>query len=199
MYKISRLCHYIWRTLQKKTRIYLALITGLFVLRAIISTLKSESIKEEPNWTNLESDNSPVFGSSRDLIDRSSSKLYLDLGGQDWTVKNDNSSIVCGASVPGGIYTDLQSAGKFSGPLYWRFNDIDLAWVGMENWIYEKTFWVPAEFQDVEEVVIHLEGVDSVADVILNNKLVGSTDNMFVRYVTKSNNLVSLDTLLYWH
>ncbi len=53
--------------------------------------------------------------------------------------------------------------------------------MGLENWIYENTFFVPADLQNTEKVMLNFEGLDTVADIILNGHNVGSSDNMFVR------------------
>lgn len=62
-----------------------------------------------------------------------------------------------------------------------RFNDMEYAWVGEENWVYEKTFFVPEEAKKYSQIVLNFEGLDTVADVLVNNHHVGSSDNMFVR------------------
>lgn len=43
------------------------------------------------------------------------------------------------ATVPGGIYSDLQSA-KIIDDIYFRFNDIKHRWVANETWIYNLNF-----------------------------------------------------------
>ena len=67
-------------------------------------------------------------------------------------------------------------------PVYFGYNDVDYKWVGRENWTYTKTFRFHASWRSRENIVLNLEGVDTVATVLLNDKVVGTTDNMFVRY-----------------
>ena len=59
---------------------------------------------------------------------------------------------------------------------------MEYAWVGRTNWIYDKVFELPPDMRKFERIILNFEGVDSVADVLLNEHLVGSTDNMFTRY-----------------
>jgi hypothetical protein len=40
------------------------------------------------------------------------------------------------AKVPGGIYSDLSSAGVLTGPLYYRFNDREFLWAAKDNWTF---------------------------------------------------------------
>ena len=44
------------------------------------------------------------------------------------------------ATVPGGIYTDLQNAGILTSDLYYRFNEDNFKWVALTNWTYMATF-----------------------------------------------------------
>ena len=44
------------------------------------------------------------------------------------------------ATVPGGIYTDLQNAGILTSDLYYRFNEDNFKWVALTNWTYMTNF-----------------------------------------------------------
>lgn len=44
------------------------------------------------------------------------------------------------ATVPGGIYTDLQNAGVLTEDIFYRFNDVEYRWVARDNWTYLTTF-----------------------------------------------------------
>ncbi len=59
---------------------------------------------------------------------------------------------------------------------------MEFDWVSETNWVYEKTFSVPSSFRDRDRVVLNLDGVDTVADVLLNGRNVGTVDNMFARH-----------------
>ncbi|XP_049877970.1 beta-mannosidase [Pectinophora gossypiella] len=99
----------------------------------------------------------------------------------EWTVRNANGSISIPAKVPGGIYSDLETAGVIGDILY-RFNDVLTRWVAYDTWTYQGSFTVGDELNhEVANLVLH--GVDTVAYVEVNDSPVGSTDNMFVRYV----------------
>ena len=107
-------------------------------------------------------------------------------------------------TVPGSIYTDLYSGGVLNqGPLLYRFNDLDYRWVAYNDWTYSVEFngkslidsthlhlieflcgLVYSDLLDIpgQAIDVVLFGVDTVATVLLNGFVVGSTDNMFVRY-----------------
>ena len=84
-------------------------------------------------------------------------------------------------TVPGSVYTDLQKVGVLSGDLLYRFNDVEYRWVGLTNWTYSLTFPLTSDQVDMGSVVLDCHGLDTVASVYVNNVLVGTSDNMFVR------------------
>ncbi|XP_075983148.1 beta-mannosidase [Anticarsia gemmatalis] len=108
-----------------------------------------------------------------------------------WTFQNKNESIMGNATVPGGIYSDLQNAGVI-GNILTGLNDIFTRWVSYDTWIYTGRFRVSD--QDLKSRVIQLvfEGLDTVAFVELNGYPIGASNNMFVRYMFDINQEVQL-------
>ncbi|KAJ0173564.1 hypothetical protein K1T71_010713 [Dendrolimus kikuchii] len=100
----------------------------------------------------------------------------------DWTVENKNKSISLPGSVPGGIYSDLQRAGVIGDILY-RFNDVLTRWVAYDTWTYTGRFNVTPNELNTRIASLVFDGVDTIAFVELNDHPIGSTNNMFVRYV----------------
>ncbi|XP_014371911.2 beta-mannosidase [Papilio machaon] len=98
----------------------------------------------------------------------------------NWTLSNNKTQI--SAKVPGGVYTDLQRAGIIDDILS-GFNDIQTRWVAYDTWTYKTNFQVSEK--DVQSPVANLvfEGVDTIAFIELNDVPIGTTQNMFVRYV----------------
>lgn len=84
--------------------------------------------------------------------------------------------------APGGVYSDLQHAGVIGDILY-RFNDVLTRWVAYDYWTYEGEFTVTPDQLNYGVANLVLHGVDTVAFVELNDQPIGSTNNMFVRYV----------------
>uniref|UniRef100_A0A2A4JXF5 beta-mannosidase n=1 Tax=Heliothis virescens TaxID=7102 RepID=A0A2A4JXF5_HELVI len=110
----------------------------------------------------------------------------IDLSSSDnvsWTFVNNNRTISGNATVPGGIYTDLHSAGII-GDILFEDNDVRTRWVAHDVWSYTAMFNVSSK--DLEAKVIHLvfEGLDTSGFITLNEHMpIGSFNNMFVRYV----------------
>ena len=68
--------------------------------------------------------------------------LRLDLGGS-WQLFREGSSDALPADVPGYVHLDLLAAKKIPDPFY-RDNEKVVQWVGEANWIYRRSFEVPA-------------------------------------------------------
>ena len=82
------------------------------------------------------------------------------------------------AKVPGNCELDLVRAGVIPDPLY-STNGLALFPYERYQWLYAREFIAP-EHGPTERVILHLDGVDTLADVFVNRKLVGSTDSMLV-------------------
>jgi beta-mannosidase len=85
------------------------------------------------------------------------------------------------ARVPGCVQTDLLKAKRIPDP-YVRRNELDTLWIDQADWEYRRTF--RATRRQVASAMQHLvfEGLDTVAEVYLNGRRVGRSDNMFRRW-----------------
>ncbi|KAM7315502.1 beta-mannosidase-like [Ixodes scapularis] len=106
--------------------------------------------------------------------------LVLPLNG-DWRVYNRNKSYQFSGSVPGNVHTDLMRA-KLIGDAYFRDNDEKQAWVAREDWTYSRDFQLSEEVLSHRRILLVAHGIDTIANVYVNDILLGSTENMFVRY-----------------
>lgn len=82
------------------------------------------------------------------------------------------------AAVPGCVHTDLLAAGLIPDPFY-RDNELAVMWVGEADWQYRRSFSLPGSFLDHEQVLLRCRGLDTLAEILLNGRLVGRADNMF--------------------
>ncbi len=82
------------------------------------------------------------------------------------------------AEVPGTIHTDLLANGKIEDP-YYRLNEKDQQWIDKKNWEYKTEFEVSEGLLAKDNVEMIFHGLDTYADVFLNDKLILSADNMF--------------------
>jgi len=85
------------------------------------------------------------------------------------------------ATVPSSIYNCLEQAGVISIPeLSSNLNDI--RWVDQKSWVFRKEFDVPSSLLEKEQIEITFDGLDTVAHIWLNEKLIGKTDTMFIAH-----------------
>ena len=86
------------------------------------------------------------------------------------------------ATVPGSVHTDLLANEKIEDPFY-RLNEHDLQWIDKLDWDYQTTFLVDAEWMKMDRVALDFKGLDTYAQVFVNEQEVIATDNMFREYL----------------
>ena len=84
------------------------------------------------------------------------------------------------AVVPGDIHNDLLQNGKIAEPFY-SDNLFGCRDVTEKDWIYKKTFTLTAE-ELLPHSELQFDGIDTYADLFLNGRYLGSTENMFRQY-----------------
>ena len=82
------------------------------------------------------------------------------------------------AQVPGVVQTDLVAAHVIPDPFYGD-NESRLQWIGLADWEYRTTFQVDATTLGRTNVDLAFDGLDTFAEVFLNDQRVLTTDNMF--------------------
>ncbi len=80
------------------------------------------------------------------------------------------------ATVPGCVHTDLMHAGVIPDPFV-RLNEHGVAWVDERDWVYETTFTVDGP--PPAHAFLKFHGLDTVAEIVLNGAVLGTTENMF--------------------
>jgi len=117
---------------------------------------------------------------------------YLDSGWQFRALGNTDSSDVRTwhpAQVPGVVQTDLLRNGLIPQPFF-RDNESRLQWIGLTDWEYRDTFQADASTLAYEHVDLIFEGLDTFADVYLNDHLLIQTNNSFRRWRLPARNLL---------
>ena len=85
------------------------------------------------------------------------------------------------AQVPGSVYHDLLTAGEIPDPFY-RDNENEALKLMDNDFIYSRSFTVPASLLENDAVVLHCDGLDTLATVTVNGCLVGTAKNMHRTY-----------------
>lgn len=85
------------------------------------------------------------------------------------------------ATVPGNVFIDLHALSMIENPLF-DLNEGKTAWVSKESWEYQRNFQVDREFLEADVIDLVCEGLDTLAEVFVNDTPVFSISNMFRAY-----------------
>ncbi len=96
---------------------------------------------------------------------------------ESWQFRQDTSQSWYNARIPGCVHTDLLAIGLIPDPFFGD-NEQPLQWIGNSNWTYRTTFLSDGILEN-DHVDLTFEGLDTYADVFLNDSLVLKADNMF--------------------
>ena len=95
-----------------------------------------------------------------------------------WVFREADTGEWLPATVPGTVHTDLLANGKIQDPFY-RTNERDQQWIDKKDWDYATHVDLDAATLAHDHVELVFEGLDTYADVYVNDALVLSADNMF--------------------
>ena len=107
--------------------------------------------------------------------------IRVNLTGDDWVITDYTNYTVQG-SVPGSIHTILLAAGEIPDP-YLGENDVNLRDLVKRDWTFMKNFTLTPDILEANETNIHLEQIDTVANITINKCPIGQMSNMFRQYV----------------
>lgn len=93
-----------------------------------------------------------------------------------WKLRQAGERTWLPAVVPGSVYTDLLREGKMEDP-FWKDNETKALALMERDYEYETVF-LCEEFKSSKKVWIRFEGLDTIADIYLNQHMVGRAENM---------------------
>ena len=92
-------------------------------------------------------------------------------------MSGDRGNSLIDAQVPGSVYSDLLRNKKMEDP-FWRDNE-DAAFSLMENdYEFRCEFSVSRKMFNMDKILLRCEGLDTLADIIINNVKIAHCDNM---------------------
>jgi len=95
-----------------------------------------------------------------------------------WVFREADTGEWLPATVPGTVHTDLLANGKIEDPFY-RTNERDQQWIDKKDWEYATHLDLNATALACDHLELVFEGLDTYADVYVNDALVLRADNMF--------------------
>jgi len=98
-----------------------------------------------------------------------------------WEFRQRNTEQWLPGMVPGGVHTDLLSAGRIPDP-FAGDNEKKVQWVAENDWEYQVRFIPMEEVLDEPQLFLVCDGLDTLATVLLNGVELGKANNMFRQY-----------------
>ena len=98
----------------------------------------------------------------------------------NWKIEYNNGHSAP-AKVPGDITADLHCAGVIKEP-YYGINHQELGWIIESDFVYQTMFDVDEQIFNQDEILLTFDGIDTFAEILLNGKVLGTTQNMFLQY-----------------
>jgi beta-mannosidase len=101
----------------------------------------------------------------------------IDLGGT-WKFRKAGTTKWMDAKVPGEVHLDLMKNNVISDPFF-SDNESYQKWIGETGWEYKKVFIMPDSLFVKRNIELVCKGIDTYANVYLNDSLIIIADNMF--------------------
>ncbi len=96
---------------------------------------------------------------------------------ENWTMNQAGEAWRIPARVPGSVYGDLLAAGRMEDP-FWKDNERKALRLMEEDYEYRTAFDCDCELLSSDEILLRFEGLDTIADIYLNDVLLGHAENM---------------------
>ncbi len=106
-----------------------------------------------------------------------------------WNFKQVRGTNWYPATVPGVVHTDLMDNEIIEDPFY-RLNERAVQWVDKEDWEYKTTLEISPEIFAKENIELVFKGLDTYADVYLNDSCILQANNMFREWNVDIKNLL---------
>ncbi|MFT4662397.1 MAG: beta-mannosidase [Patiriisocius sp.] len=110
---------------------------------------------------------------------------------QNWSFSEAGKSDWHPATVPGVVHLDLFNNNLIEDP-YFENNEKKQSWIEDKNWQYKTSFEISENELDNEFIELQFEGLDTYAEVYLNNKKILESDNMFRSWNFEVKNLLNV-------
>ena len=126
------------------------------------------------------------------------SQEIIQLLNANWKFSEAGKNDWLPATVPGTVHTDLLTNKRIPDPFIGT-NESKVQWVESKQWNYTTTFNVDEKLWKCKNKIIIVEGLDTYADVKLNDSLILQSENMFLesridvgKYLRKNENKLEI-------
>ncbi|MDG1791113.1 MAG: glycoside hydrolase family 2 protein [Flavobacteriaceae bacterium] len=112
-----------------------------------------------------------------------------------WKFSQKGDSIWKSATVPGTVQNDLINLGEIPHPFI-DSNEDSIQWISKKNWTYKTQVSVTEETLLKSKHFIRFEGLDTYADIFLNDSLITKTNNAFRSWEVDVSDVLKLENEL---
>lgn len=106
--------------------------------------------------------------------------MKLDLSGI-WNMSQKGEEQVFDATLPGTNYEALMKNGVIP-DVFYGTNENSVRWVGEKDWQFCRYFFVAAELLSNDYIFLKMSGIDTLADIFINEIFVAHTENAHTDY-----------------
>ena len=98
-----------------------------------------------------------------------------------WKITLDSNGDCVEAKTPVTDFNAFYKSGKINDPFYGT-NENDVQFIGETGKTFERTFEVNADTLKHKNVVLSCDMLDTLAQIYINSKLIGKSENAYVRF-----------------
>ena len=113
----------------------------------------------------------------------------------NWKFSQEGDSIWKPASIPGTVQTDLLNLGEIPHPFIGT-NEDSIQWISTKNWSYKTPVSVTEETLLKSKHFLRFEGLDTYADIYLNDQFLLKTNNAFRSWEVDVSDVLKLENEL---
>ena len=111
---------------------------------------------------------------------------------ENWKMRRVGDEAFQEAAVPGTVYTDLLRNGNMEDPFF-KDNELKALKLMDEDYEYVTQFACGEDIRSSRKVLLRFDGVDTIADIYLNDAKIGSPDNMHRTWEYEVKELLKLE------
>ncbi len=115
------------------------------------------------------------------MLDRRIRVERFHLGKGEWYLREAGTQEWIPVDLPGEVHLALLRVGKIPDPFVGE-NELHVQWVAERDWEFKGLIQVSDQILSQEKIYLHFEGLDTLADVWLNDVLLGRTENAYRTY-----------------
>lgn len=100
---------------------------------------------------------------------------------ENWAFRQEGEPRYRDTYIPGTVHSSLLASGGIADYMY-DLGEKEIQWIEKENWEYQTVFELDEDWLDKDQLMLVFEGLDTYAEIYLNNQLILQADNMFRRW-----------------